>query len=95
MYSKPALISAGIIMSWVRDPPPAPWPNNGFESVRSPCGLVARQVSAETVKTRRRGRGGLAGRGKLGRQVWREIMGRSVCYPGEVNSKAAGRNALR
>ncbi|GFN99367.1 hypothetical protein PoB_002587300 [Plakobranchus ocellatus] len=32
-----ALRSAGTHLSWVRAPPPAPWPDGGPESLRSPC----------------------------------------------------------
>ncbi|GFO30561.1 hypothetical protein PoB_005706600 [Plakobranchus ocellatus] len=35
--SESALRSAGTILSRVRAPPPAPWPDGGPESLRSPC----------------------------------------------------------
>ncbi|GFO26673.1 hypothetical protein PoB_005317800 [Plakobranchus ocellatus] len=35
--SEPALRSAGTLLSRVRAPPPAPWPDGGPESLRSPC----------------------------------------------------------
>ncbi|GFO38112.1 hypothetical protein PoB_006461700 [Plakobranchus ocellatus] len=35
--SESALRSAGTILSRVRTPPPAPWPDGGPESLRSPC----------------------------------------------------------
>ncbi|GFO49041.1 ras GTPase-activating protein ngap-like isoform x4 [Plakobranchus ocellatus] len=35
--NKSALRSAGILLSRVRAPPPAPWPEGGPESRRSPC----------------------------------------------------------
>ncbi|GFO48996.1 hypothetical protein PoB_007550100 [Plakobranchus ocellatus] len=33
----PARRSAGILPSWVRAPPPAPWTDGGPKSLRSPC----------------------------------------------------------
>ncbi|GFN99483.1 hypothetical protein PoB_002598900 [Plakobranchus ocellatus] len=39
--SESALKSAGTLLSWVRAPPPACWPDGGPESLRSPyCGLA-------------------------------------------------------
>ncbi|GFO30287.1 hypothetical protein PoB_005679200 [Plakobranchus ocellatus] len=35
--SESALRSAGTLLSRVRAPPPAPWPDGGPESLRSPC----------------------------------------------------------
>ncbi|GFO32505.1 hypothetical protein PoB_005901000 [Plakobranchus ocellatus] len=35
--SESALISQGTLLSWVRASPPAPWPDGGPESLRSPC----------------------------------------------------------
>ncbi|GFN89764.1 hypothetical protein PoB_001627000 [Plakobranchus ocellatus] len=35
--SESALRSAGTFLSRVRAPPPAPWPDGGPESLRSPC----------------------------------------------------------
>ncbi|GFO49101.1 hypothetical protein PoB_007560600 [Plakobranchus ocellatus] len=35
--SESTLRSAGTLLSWVRAPPPAPWPDGGPESLRSPC----------------------------------------------------------
>ncbi|GFO42410.1 hypothetical protein PoB_006891500 [Plakobranchus ocellatus] len=35
--SESALRSAGTLLSRVRAPPPAPWPDGGSESLRSPC----------------------------------------------------------
>ncbi|GFO35616.1 hypothetical protein PoB_006212100 [Plakobranchus ocellatus] len=35
--SESALISAGTPLSLVRSQPPAPWPDEGPESLRSPC----------------------------------------------------------
>ncbi|GFN81421.1 hypothetical protein PoB_000792700 [Plakobranchus ocellatus] len=35
MDSEPALRSAGTLLSQVRTPPPAPWPDGGLESLRS------------------------------------------------------------
>ncbi|GFN80637.1 hypothetical protein PoB_000714300 [Plakobranchus ocellatus] len=35
--SESALRSAAIPLSQVRAPPPAPWPDGGPESLRSPC----------------------------------------------------------
>ncbi|GFO33904.1 hypothetical protein PoB_006040900 [Plakobranchus ocellatus] len=35
--SESALRSAGTLQSRVRAPPPAPWPDGGPESPRSPC----------------------------------------------------------
>ncbi|GFO02646.1 hypothetical protein PoB_002915100 [Plakobranchus ocellatus] len=41
VVSESALISAGIPLSRVRAPPPAPWPDGWPESLRSPyCGLA-------------------------------------------------------
>ncbi|GFO15694.1 hypothetical protein PoB_004219900 [Plakobranchus ocellatus] len=36
-----ALRSAGTLLSRVRAPPPAPWPDGGPESLRSPCCRLA------------------------------------------------------
>ncbi|GFO08951.1 hypothetical protein PoB_003545600 [Plakobranchus ocellatus] len=33
--SEPALRSAGVLLSWVRAPPLAPWLDKGFESLKS------------------------------------------------------------
>ncbi|GFO33672.1 hypothetical protein PoB_006017700 [Plakobranchus ocellatus] len=38
--SESALRSAGNLLSRVLAPPPAPWPDLGPESLRSPCGLA-------------------------------------------------------
>ncbi|GFO47374.1 hypothetical protein PoB_007387900 [Plakobranchus ocellatus] len=35
--SESPLKSAGALLSRVRAPPPAPWPDGGLESLRSPC----------------------------------------------------------
>ncbi|GFO03191.1 hypothetical protein PoB_002969600 [Plakobranchus ocellatus] len=35
--SESALRSAGTLLSRVRTPPPAPWPDGGPKSLRSPC----------------------------------------------------------
>ncbi|GFO32452.1 hypothetical protein PoB_005895700 [Plakobranchus ocellatus] len=35
--SESTLRSAGTLLSQVRAPPPAPWPDGGPESLRSPC----------------------------------------------------------
>ncbi|GFO36313.1 hypothetical protein PoB_006281800, partial [Plakobranchus ocellatus] len=37
VVSESALRSAGTLLSRVRVPPPAPWPDGGPESLRSPC----------------------------------------------------------
>ncbi|GFN98401.1 hypothetical protein PoB_002490700 [Plakobranchus ocellatus] len=39
--SESALRSAGTLLSRVRAPPPAPWPDGEPESLRSPCCLLA------------------------------------------------------
>ncbi|GFN77045.1 rho-associated protein kinase [Plakobranchus ocellatus] len=38
MFSKPTLRSTGTPLTWIRAPPPAPWPEEGPQSLRSPCG---------------------------------------------------------
>ncbi|GFO16771.1 hypothetical protein PoB_004327600 [Plakobranchus ocellatus] len=48
--SESALRSAGTFLSRVRAPPPAPWPDGGPESLRSPCwvgSVVERKIWAE------------------------------------------------
>ncbi|GFO12680.1 hypothetical protein PoB_003918500 [Plakobranchus ocellatus] len=37
VVSESALRSAGTLLSRVRAPPPAPWPDGGPKSLRSPC----------------------------------------------------------
>ncbi|GFO36077.1 hypothetical protein PoB_006258200 [Plakobranchus ocellatus] len=38
--SESPLRSAGTLLSQVRAPPLAPWPDGGPESLRTPCGLA-------------------------------------------------------
>ncbi|GFO01908.1 hypothetical protein PoB_002841300 [Plakobranchus ocellatus] len=40
LASESSLRYAGTLLSRVRAPPPAPWPDGGPESLRTPCGLV-------------------------------------------------------
>ncbi|GFN97836.1 hypothetical protein PoB_002434200 [Plakobranchus ocellatus] len=42
--SESALRSAGTLLSWVRASPPAPWPDGGPESLRSPCYIYKNQT---------------------------------------------------
>ncbi|GFO22186.1 hypothetical protein PoB_004869100 [Plakobranchus ocellatus] len=42
--SESALRHTGAILSRVRAPPPAPWPNGGPESLRSPCYMCKNQT---------------------------------------------------
>ncbi|GFN81170.1 hypothetical protein PoB_000767600, partial [Plakobranchus ocellatus] len=39
--SESALRFAGTILSWIRAPPLAPWPDGGFEKIASPCSGLA------------------------------------------------------
>ncbi|GFO07759.1 dual specificity protein phosphatase [Plakobranchus ocellatus] len=55
--SESALKSAGTFLSLVRAPPPAPWPDGGLESLRSPsCGLAIYKTHAHEKSKHRTGR---------------------------------------
>ncbi|GFN91732.1 hypothetical protein PoB_001823800 [Plakobranchus ocellatus] len=54
VVSKFALRSALTLLSRVRTPPPAPWPDGGPESLRSPCcGLAIRQSTLRMTKKKK------------------------------------------
>ncbi|GFN77519.1 hypothetical protein PoB_000402500 [Plakobranchus ocellatus] len=56
--SESTLKSAGTHLWRIRVPQPAPWPDEGPESLRSPCGLAIykKQTMPENVYKRRRGK---------------------------------------
>ncbi|GFN92156.1 hypothetical protein PoB_001866200 [Plakobranchus ocellatus] len=47
--SESAQRSAGTLLSQLRAPPPAPWPNEGPESLRSPCCALAIHKNQTTL----------------------------------------------
>ncbi|GFN91509.1 hypothetical protein PoB_001801500 [Plakobranchus ocellatus] len=52
--SESALRSAGTLLSRVRSPPPAPWPDGEPESLRSPCcGLAIYKTSTKQNKVKK------------------------------------------